>query len=123
MKALQTDWFKSLVEDCEAIKAEAIFVSHWALVEGYHQLGERIRQDADKMPITELLQQVQLKTSIGERTLWYAIKFADKYPTLDKVPEGKNITWKKLTSKYLLDNPSEQKTECRYCPLLGHCKK
>jgi len=37
----------------------------------------------------------------SERTLYYALQAYDKYPKLDKLPEGKNITWNKLITKYL----------------------
>lgn len=39
------EWYTALVEDCRAIITEAVFNSRWALVEGYHQLGERIVTD------------------------------------------------------------------------------
>jgi len=94
-------WYSQLVEDCKDIITEAVFTSRWALVEGYHQLGERIRLDADKKSITELLQGLAVDIKQSERTLWYAVQFYDKYPQLDNVPEGKNISWNKLLTKYL----------------------
>jgi hypothetical protein len=39
------EWYNALVEDCKAIITEAVFNSRWALVEGYHTLGERIVKD------------------------------------------------------------------------------
>ena len=95
------EWYTSLVDDCRAIIAEAVFTSRWALVEGYHALGERIREDSDKSPITKLLQDLAVSLHTSDRTLWYAVQFYDKYPRLDAVPEGKNITWNKLVTKYL----------------------
>ena len=44
-----------------------------------------------------------LANSLGksERTLYYAVQFVQKYPDINDLPEGKAITWSKITSKYL----------------------
>lgn len=42
-----TEWYDELVSDCKAIITEAIFTSRWALVEGYWNLGKRIREEQD----------------------------------------------------------------------------
>ena len=42
---VKSKWYEDLIEDCKDIITEAIFTSRWALVEGYHQLGERIVTD------------------------------------------------------------------------------
>ena len=98
---IQDEWYSALVDECKAIITEAVFTSRWALVEGYHELGERITQDANKQPITKLLQGLAVNLKTSERTLWYAVQFAEKYPDIGRVPEGKNITWNKLITKYL----------------------
>lgn len=100
------EWYQSLIEDCKDIITEAFFTSRWALVEGYHQLGERIlgeynNFEREKIYGEKILQRVAQSLGISKRTIYYAIQFAKKYPTLDKVPEGKNITWKKIITKYL----------------------
>lgn len=96
---IKQEWYENLIEECRVIITEAVFTSRWALVEGYWKLGERIREEGDK--ITKLLQQVAVDTKVSERTLWYALQTYDKYPDINKIPEGKNITWKKLITKYL----------------------
>ena len=98
---IKQDWYQHLVEECKAIITEAVFTSRWALVEGYHSLGKRIRQDSDKKSITKLLQGLAVSLKQSERTLWYAVQVYDKYPDIQKLPEGKNITWNKLITKYL----------------------
>lgn len=103
---VKADWYQGLIEDCKAIITETIFTSRWALVEGYHNLGERILEDEPKMKqggsnLSETLQQVAKFLQCSERTLYYSVQFVKKYPILDKVPEGKNITWKKIITKYL----------------------
>lgn len=100
-----TEWYQHLIEDCKDIITEAIFTSRWSLVEGYHQLGERIVTDgnyqkAAKGNLTSL-SDLSKNINVGERNLYRAIQFYDKYPLLDQVPEGKNITWNKIITKYL----------------------
>ncbi|GAG45767.1 unnamed protein product, partial [marine sediment metagenome] len=98
-------WYQSLIEDCKAIITEAIFTSRWTLVEGYHQLGERIITDDNYQKAAKgnlsSLQDLAKNINTSERTLYYAIQFYDKYPSLDYVPEGKNISWNKIITKYL----------------------
>ena len=42
---MNSEWYQSLIEDSKAIITEALFTSRWALVEGYHALGKRIRKE------------------------------------------------------------------------------
>ncbi|NCO67599.1 MAG: hypothetical protein COY75_08810 [Nitrospirae bacterium CG_4_10_14_0_8_um_filter_41_23] len=84
----------------------AIFTSRWALVEGYWKLGKRIIAENDnferyKIYGKKIVQGVAESLRVSERTLWYAIRFAETYPDIQKLPEGKNITWNKLITKYL----------------------
>ena len=99
------EWYELLVDDCKAIITEAVFTSRWALVEGYHALGERIKNDTEfeKFSKGNRLVCNTLANNIGisERTIYYAVQFYDKYPSLDVVPEGKNISWHKIVNKYL----------------------
>jgi N6-adenosine-specific RNA methylase IME4 len=102
-----SDWYQSLVDDCKAIITEAVFTSRWALVEGYHQLGQRIATDESYQEYAKgnrsSVQDLARKLSTSPRSLYYAIQFYEKYPSLDGVPEGKNISWNKLLTKYLPD--------------------
>ena len=99
-------WYQTLVDDCHDIITEAVFQSRWALVEGYHNLGKRILEDHDnferaKIYGEKIVQDLAESLNMSSRILWYAIQFVKKYPTLDMVPEGKNITWNKIITKYL----------------------
>ena len=100
MKEIQNnEWYQALVEECKAIITEAIFTSRWALVEGYWKLGKELRGNKDFN--TKLLQGLAVDIGTSERTLWYAIQAYDKFPELESIPEGKNISWNKLITKYL----------------------
>lgn len=99
------EWYQSLIDDCKSIITEAIFISRWALVEGYHNLGKRIREDENwekyskgaYSSLTDLSKNIE----IGERDIYRSLQFYDKYPDLSQVPEGNNITWNKIITKYL----------------------
>jgi site-specific DNA-methyltransferase (adenine-specific) len=99
------DWYASLAEDCRAILTEAVFTSRWALVEGYWLLGQRIVTDEHYQEFAKgnksSVQDLARNIGQSERTIYYAVQFYTKYTQLDTVPEGKNITWNKIVTKYL----------------------
>ena len=102
---IPADWRMSLEDDCKAILTEAVFTSRWELVKGYHALGERIATDTNFDRQTaygkKIVQGLAESLNTSERTLYYAIQFYEKYPVLDTIPEGKNISWNKIVTKYL----------------------
>ena len=122
-----TEWYQTLVDDCQGIMAEAVFISRWALVEGYHNLGKRILEEHDnfernKIYGEKIVQGLALSLNMSSRILWYAIQFAKKYPELSKVPEGKNITWNKIITKYLPESKEKTEVISYYleCPKCGY---
>lgn len=105
------EWYELLVEECKAIITEATFTSRWALVEGYWLLGKRIREEyktRKELYGKKIAQGLAESIGVSERTINYACAAYDKYPDIDKLPEGKNISWNKLITKYL---PEPQKNE------------
>lgn len=105
------EWYCNLVEECKSIITEAIFTSRWALVEGYWNLGKTIRENklaqehtkGNKTFVTDLSRNI----GVGYRDVYRSLQVFDKYPKIDELPEGKNITWNKLITKYLPD-PREE---------------
>ena len=96
------DWYLHLIDECKAIITEAVFTSRWALVEGYWNLGKRINEESKLHPfILESVQDLAQAIGLSTRTLYYANQTYSKYPDISKLPEGKNITWNKLITKYL----------------------
>lgn len=112
----KAEWYLLLVDDCKAIITEAVFCSRWALVEGYHQMGERIRNDLDFIKYSKgsktSVQGLAKNIGISERTIYYAMQFYDKYPQIAEVPEGKNVTWNKIVTKYLPDKEPATVCDC-----------
>ncbi len=99
-------WYNSLIEELNDIIVETSFTSRWALVEGYHTVGTRILQENDnfersKIYSEKIAQRVAESLGKSERTINYAIKFAQLYPDLNMLTEGKNISWHHIINKYL----------------------
>jgi hypothetical protein len=120
---LDTHWYSELVDDLRGEITEGVFNSRWILVETYHNVGRRLRNASEehKRPITDLVNDCAGDMEVSERKLWYAVKFFDKFPRLDKVPDGKVISWNKIKTKYLTDGDKDEK-ECEHEPI-RICKK
>ena len=117
------DWFKSLADDCGSAMVEGEFTARWALIEAYHSVGRRIRVEEDRVPITELVQTLAVRTKISTRKYWYAVQIYDKWPSLSRLPGGKEVTLNKLITRYL---PEKEKGECKHEPMILEitiCKK
>lgn len=98
-----------IVEELKAILVEGEFNSRWELIQTYHKAGEFI---LDNFPdnVADAVQGLAPKIGKSERTLWYAVKFKQAFPSLDDLPEGKNISMNKLITKYL----TVPKEECEH---------
>ena len=107
------------IDECKAIVTESVFTSRWSLVEGYWNLGKRIREETkiNQIPTDFFCNAIALKIGLSERTVWYSVQAYDKYPDLDKIPDGKNISWWKLTSKYLPESTTKKKERTPRPPL------
>jgi len=113
----------ALVEDIKNTITEAVYNSRWALVEGYWNVGKLIRECFADRKLTKQLQGLAVDVGMSERILWYALQFYDKYPDLNEVPEGKNITWNKIITKYLTTSKENEIVTKEYwikCPKCGH---
>lgn len=96
----EQEWYTALVDDCRAIITEAVFNSRWALIEGYHALGERIVTDekfqkaakGNLSSLTNLAKNIR----VSLRDVYRSIQFFEKYPDLSLLPGGKNMSWSKV---------------------------
>jgi hypothetical protein len=110
--------FQSLCEDVKCIITEAVHLSRWELIVGYHKVGERLRRDINPIENARgnggTLSALSKSIEVNERTLYRAMQFYDKYPSLDLLPYGKNISWNKIVTELLpalpdgKDEPDEQ---------------
>ena len=115
------NWYRSLIDDVKSTWTEAVFTSRWSLIEGYHNVGARLRQEQDRLPMTDLVHRCALDMNVGERKLWYAVQFYDKFPNLNALPEGKDVSWSKIKVKYLPKVAGEEKEYVQKitCPQCG----
>ncbi len=132
MKKLAKSDYKQLVEDCRAILTERSFNARMEIIEGYHELGERIVNDPLYQPRKSraFLHRVAKDLGIADRTIYYAVAFYKKFPQLDKVPGGKNISWRQIRIQYLTSGKrkgqkkKEEKKQLKHiivrCPRCGH---
>ena len=109
----EAEWFVALADELNSIFVEHEFTSRWALVEGYHAVGKRILEERDVLKQKgisqkQFLAEISQKINRKERSLFYAIAFAQKYPELDSLPEGKNVSWFKIVQKYLPKAPKPE---------------
>ncbi|MDC0449061.1 hypothetical protein OAL67_00435 [bacterium] len=98
---------KILIEDCIALWVEHDFQSRWFRVKGYHELGKRLLEEPKEYG-DKFVPLVAESLGKSERTIYRAMEFARKFPDLNLLPEGKNISWYRIINTYL---PSETKNE------------
>lgn len=82
--------------------------SRLVLVDTYHQIGQLIMNLPAKY---DAVQDLARTSGISKRTLYYSAKFYEKFPERSLVPEGDNISWNKLVTKYLPDKVEKHQHE------------
>lgn len=121
---LDKDWYKLLLEDCKAIVTEYGFTSRWSLVQGYHELGKRVLEENDNFKRSDIygekiVKRISESLNMSERTLQYAVQFAQKFPDLDLLPAGKDVSWSKVVKELLPENPKPVEKRKHVCPNCG----
>jgi len=106
-KLIKNEKWEYVVEQIKATITEAVHNSRWMLVEGYWTVGKLIREEFGGKDLTKTLTAMAVEVNVSNRTLWRALACYDKYPDINTIPEGKNISWAKLITKYLPENPKE----------------
>ena len=116
------DWYDILVTDCHAIVTERLHRSRMEVIEGWHEVGERIATDVNYQKHahgnSEIKKRLAVDIGASVKTLYYAIQFFEKYPklpnALESFDEGKNISWHKIVKNYLPE-PREKITGNEFC--------
>jgi hypothetical protein len=113
-KALITEkWIEDLAQDIQAAISTKVFEARWALIELYHYIGGEIKKALDEHPDyskDDVITVLSKKLDRSRRTLYYAVEFYETYPDLNMLPEGPNISWNKIVTKYLT-TPKEKVEE------------
>ena len=114
--------YQKLVSDCKEIITEFGFTHRWSLIELNWALGKRIvaehngmeREDIyGKKIVSRLAESLE---NWSERKIYRAVQFYKKYPDLNMLPVGKNISWHKVVQKYLPETTTEEKPTYIECP-------
>ncbi|KKQ63514.1 MAG: hypothetical protein US85_C0016G0010 [Candidatus Shapirobacteria bacterium GW2011_GWF1_38_23] len=104
------DTINRIADEIKAILTEGEFSARWTLLETYHRVGKLVIENFDHPAYA--VASLAVKINRSERTLYYAIAFAKKYPDINVLPEGKNISWNKIITRYLtLPNEKEEKLQ------------
>ncbi len=100
-----SEQFQALVDECKAIITETIFNHRDVLIQGYHTLGKTVATNEAYQKYAKdnksSLQDLAKTVGISPRTLYYCVQVYEKYPDTSLLPEGKNLSWSKLITKYL----------------------
>ena len=117
VKLEDKDFYKALIEECDAIITEAGEASRWSLVEGYHQLGSRILEDnnnfeREKIYGQEITKRISLSLGKSIRTIEKAVQFAKEFKKPEEVPGGKAITWGKVCNVVLVGKKLDE--DCKH---------
>lgn len=132
-----TEWYQNLVEECKSIITERVTNSKIELLTGYAEVGERIFNDPNYQKygqgnqdfVDNLFKDIGIGKSTGYKCLQFYEKFIRPYNELDEgianLPEGKNISWSKIVSKYLPEpNGKTIEEDCQCEKLMCvHCHK
>ena len=107
--AIYNQWYDNLIEDLTEIVdgiVEDKFNLAWSMISRHHQMGTRILQENDnfersKVYGKKIVQRIAESIGRSERTVYLSIKLSQLYPDIDLLPEGKDVTWGKVITKYL----------------------
>ncbi len=107
---ITAEWFLALIKECKTTIIERRYRIAAELLDMKWEVGDRILQDADKFEKLgisggKMCHAVSLALNCSKREIYRCIQFRKKYPKLNDLPEGKNITWHKMVNIYLSDKP------------------
>ena len=116
MNIIKQDWGE-FIEELKSIFVEREFNSRWEIIVCYHEIGERIVNEN----ATHLIKKIAGDLGKSTRTIQRAVQFYKKYPTLDELQTGKNISWHKIVNKYLPESTGdrEERKNMVQCPKCG----
>jgi hypothetical protein len=110
---LQDTSIDELADEIKGLVVEGEFDARWKLLETYYKVGKALETfiGITDMQVSKVTATVAVKAGVSERSLYYALKMVRKYDDINKLPEGKAITWKRLVTKYLTDSPKKEELE------------
>lgn len=111
-----TDFYQSLLDDCKAVITEKMFNSRVEIIEGKWELGKRINEENEQMERVKIYGKRIIETlaedlNVSTSNLWTCMQFYNRFPektfskVLENLPEGKDISWYLIMTKYLTKVP------------------
>lgn len=106
----EQDWYIHFLEELQATVYEGEYNARWELLKTYHAVGKLITEHTENFNHAEVYSSriydiVAEDIKKSKSTVFKAVQFYQKYPNaltdVSSLPEGKNISWSKLVSKYL----------------------
>jgi len=93
------DWFQQMIENLQNLLTEGEFTARYTLIQVYHTTGAMIAEHESK---TENLIE-ETARALGRSTRWayQCRQFYEKFPSLDKLPSGKAVSWHKIANELL----------------------
>ena len=117
---VKDEWFQSMIvyikdvlEEWSVANTELQFQFKWAKIEAMHKIGQLILDSQNQGVLLDLIvEEIAKRIEVSEREVYYCMKFAKTFPKLDKVPEGKSISWNRVKKTYLTEGGGINPEEC-----------
>lgn len=93
--------YNELLKEMEAIKVEFAFQRNISLCDQHWHWGKAIvdYQEQHNVGVSAFVRELHKDLEIAERSLWFARKAAEKFPTIEEwhnfLPDGKATSWTK----------------------------
>lgn len=104
----EQEWYQAWIEqDLKPLIMVGVQNSRWELLKMYHTLGEEIinhRKQFKESGIEkkgEIIRRVAASLGHSPRTIELAVRFVEKFPDINTIPDGNNASWHKLVNNYL----------------------
>ena len=111
--------FETLIESCKVILIERQFNARFEYMASRWEVGQLVSQYYERYKRDGMLASLSQQLSVGESELYRCVQFYAKFPALDwdsamqKLPEGKNLSWNKVKTDLLPEKTSPQKKRAR----------
>jgi hypothetical protein len=97
-KILDEIFMEKSIRELNYILVEYGFQARWVEIEKWWNVGKVLTEnDINSVSLSKIADELE----IDEGELWDAILFYKKFPSLDLLPEGKDVSWSKIKEKYL----------------------
>lgn len=117
---LREEWYEALVNDLKATKVETEFIAREEFLKGKWLIGKRIATDENVKKYSKesakLIKQLAQDIGCSEVNLYFCRQFYEQFPVdtednlIASLPEGKNISWHRITQLYLGNRQAPKET-------------